>query len=349
MGLSYAHLSSINGRPVGRKQYYEYIRAQAENEYSSFMPHYQDIADHIMPRRYIFNSDEKSNRGKKMNQKILDSTATLAQRTFRAGMLAGTTSPSRVWSQLAPPDPGMKEFGPVKDYLYTVNRIIHNVFSRTNLYNELGPCFGDLGNFATGAILMEEDFENYLRFYSAPLGTYRIALGADLKVNTFMREIRFNVMQVVQKFGRLKSSGHIDWSNFSDQVRIAWENARYLEEVDVVHMIMPNKDHKPGSFRAKDKKFSSSYYECDHRTMQDGRDVFLRDSGYDFFPALVPRWEVAGEDTYGTDCPGMMALGDIRELQLMKKRKSQAVEYMSRPPLKAPVALENGRTSNLPG
>ena len=106
MGLSYAHLSSINGRPVGRKQYYEYIRAQAENEYSSFMPHYQDIADHIMPRRYIFNSDEKSNRGKKMNQKILDSTATLAQRTFRAGMLAGTTSPSRVWSQLAPPDPG---------------------------------------------------------------------------------------------------------------------------------------------------------------------------------------------------------------------------------------------------
>jgi hypothetical protein len=67
------------------------------------------------------------------------------------------------------------------------------------------------------------------------------------------------------------------------------------------------------------------------------------------FPALGVRWVTTGEDVYGTACPGMDALGDIRQLQLGEKRGSQAIEKKVMPPLAAPVSMKTLRTSILPG
>jgi len=67
------------------------------------------------------------------------------------------------------------------------------------------------------------------------------------------------------------------------------------------------------------------------------------------FPVVAPRWEVAGADVYGTDCPGFTALGDVRQLQTEQKRKAQAIEKMVNPPMTGPTSLKNARASILPG
>jgi hypothetical protein len=63
---------------------------------------------------------------------------------------------------------------------------------------------------------------------------------------------------------------------------------------------------------------------------------------------LAPRWSVTGEDVYGSS-PGMDALGDVRALQLLERRKAQAVDKIVNPPMRGPAALQNGRVSLLPG
>jgi hypothetical protein len=75
----------------------------------------------------------------------------------------------------------------------------------------------------------------------------------------------------------------------------------------------------------------------------------LRQSGFDEFPAMAPRWDVTGEDIYGTDCPGMTSLGDVKALQIEEKRKAQAIDKMSNPPLSGPATLRNVPVSSLPG
>mgnify|MGYP006407274871 FL=1 len=82
---------------------------------------------------------------------------------------------------------------------------------------------------------------------------------------------------------------------------------------------------------------------------EQNRDKFLSKSGFDEFPAYVPRWEVTGEDVYGTDCPGMTTLGDIKQLQIQEKRKGQAIDKMVNPPLSAPPSVRNVPISSLPG
>jgi hypothetical protein len=76
--------------------------------------------------------------------------------------------------------------------------------------------------------------------------------------------------------------------------------------------------------------------------------VFLRESGFEQFPALVPRWATAGGDIYGNS-PGMEALGDIKQLQHEQLRKAQAIDYQTKPPLQVPVSMKNRDVETLPG
>ncbi len=56
-----------------------------------------------------------------------------------------------------------------------------------------------------------------------------------------------------------------------------------------------------------------------------------------------------GEDAYGSNCPGMTALGQVKALQLEQKRKSQLIDKATNPPLVGPSSLKQQRISQLPG
>lgn len=77
-------------------------------------------------------------------------------------------------------------------------------------------------------------------------------------------------------------------------------------------------------------------------------DKFLRESGYKQFPAIVPRWALAGGDIYGNS-PGMEALGDIKQLQHEQLRKAQGIDYQTKPPLQVPTSMKNRDIEMLPG
>lgn len=64
---------------------------------------------------------------------------------------------------------------------------------------------------------------------------------------------------------------------------------------------------------------------------------------------MAPRWEVTAEDVYGTECPGMTALGDIKQLQVQEKKKAQALDKLVDPPLQAPAEMKGKRISIIPG
>jgi len=99
-----------------KRQKYETLRGQLDLERSSFTAHWRDLSDYILPRRSRFTLSDV-NRGERKNKNIIDSTATLAARTLRSGMMAGITSPARPWFRLTTPDPEMAEFGPVRGWL----------------------------------------------------------------------------------------------------------------------------------------------------------------------------------------------------------------------------------------
>lgn len=327
------------------------IQAQLEQERTSFESHWTELSDFVAPRRSGINI-ENTNRGDKKNQNIIDSTATLALRTLRSGMMSGVTSPARPWFKLTLADQEVSEVGSVRRWLDAVGSRMNTAFLRSNLYNVLPICYGDMGLFGTGCFLVEEDLTgNVFRFKPFQIGSYCISQNADLKVDTFFRKFKMTARQIILKFAikdPMKPQ-EIDWSVVSLAVREAYENNQQETWFEICHLIEPNQDYRPDALEAKYKLFSSVYYENGSKDGRNKSETFLRESGYDYFPVFTPRWEINGEDIYGTSCPGMEALGDIKQLQIGEKRSLQAVDKMVNPALTGPTSLKNAKVSLTPG
>ena len=331
-----------------KRQQLDLIKSSLENERTSFESHWRDLSDFILPRRSRFSISDV-NKGDRRNQKIIDSTATLAARTLRSGIMSGVTSPARPWFRLTTQDPDLAEWGPVKQWLHLVQQRITASYLKSNLYNILPTVYGDLGVFGTAAMSVEEVFNgDVIHSKSFPIGSYWVAKDEFGRINTFVREFRMTVAQLLETFGS-KKNGDFDWNNFSTYVRGQYDQGNLQTWIDVTHFVMPNMEYDQKNPIAKFKKFTSCYFESGTGYDSKQDDKYLRESGYDYFPILVPRWETTAEDVYGTNCPGMEALGDIKQLQNGEKRIMEAVDKMIRPPMKGPTSMKGQAASIISG
>ncbi|HCA7158034.1 TPA: phage tail protein [Klebsiella pneumoniae] len=309
-------------------------QAQLTNDRSSFDPHWRELSDFINPcgSRFLVTD---VNRDDRRNTKIVDPTATLAARTLSSGMMSGITSPARPWFKLATPDPDMMDYGPVKLWLEVVQRRMNEVFNKSNIYQSLPLLYASLGNYSTGAMAVLEDDSDVIRTMMFPIGSYYMANSARGSVDTCFRKFSMTVRQLVMEFGL---------NNVSDSVKGMWDYGNYESWIEVIHAVYPNIDRDTAKLNSKNKPVKSVYYE-----VGGDSDKLLRESGFDDFPIMAPRWEVNGEDVYGSSCPGMIALGQVKALQLEQKRKSQLIDKATNPPMVGPSSLRNQRVSLLPG
>lgn len=321
--------TSKRGRIERRKSL---LYDQREN----WMTHWRKLGQYILPRRGQFLATKRHpNRGGIMNENIVDSTATLAARTLASGMLSGLTSPSRPWFRLTVPDPQMADFRPVKIWLEIVERRMYETFAKSNFYKALPQVYLELGVFGTAAMMCEADYDNVVHFRPFTVGSYMLANSAKLRTDSFYRELQMTANQLVEMFG-------ID--NVSTGAKSDYERGQGDNWYDVVHAIQPNTEAISDSYASSDKPWVSCWYEqgCEEKD-------FLRESGFDDFPIMAPKWMTMSEDAYGSSCPGMDAYGDIKSLQLEQRRKAEAIDKMVKPPLIGPKSLENEYPSLLPG
>lgn len=330
----------------------EMLRGQLSTERSSFLSHWNDLGRFILPRRPRFFTTD-GDRGNRRNHSIVDSTAGLAARTLRSGMMSGITSPARPWFRLTTSNADLDQQDGVKEWLYEVTMRMSDVFLRSNIYNALPTVYGDMSIFGTAAVLIEEDFEQVIRAYPFAIGSYYLITDQRGKVNGFMRDFRMTVRQIVEKFGMQPGTNTIVWDNISSLVRTQWDQNNTEQWMEISQAILPNPDWDPRKMASKFKKFRSVYWERGTTTGQENLDTawnkMLSDRGYDSFRVLAPRWEVTGEDIYGTYCPGMEALGDIMQLQMMARRGMQALEKSINPPMVGPSSLRTQKATILPG
>ncbi len=305
------------------------------NERSSWISHYREISDYILPRsgRY-FESDR--NRGDKRHNNIYDSTGTRALRVLAAGMMAGMTSPARPWFRLATPDPDLMQYDPVKLWLNKCAQIMREIYARSNTYRSLHMLYEELGAFGTAVTIIRPDFNDVIRHYPLTCGEYAIASSARGEVNTIYREVPMTIAQVVEQFGL---------DNVSKNVKNQYDRNNLDQWITVMHAIEPRKekDREYGKRDAMNMPFKSCYFE-----LAGEGDELLSESGYKEFPALAPRWSVSGGDIYGNG-PAMEALGDIRQLQHEQLRKAQGIDYQTKPPLQMPLSMKNSEYDSLPG
>ena len=307
---------------------------QLKTERSSWWSHWQEITTYILPRsgRY-FRQDR--NKGDKRNNNIYDNTGIRALRTLGAGLMGGATSPARPWFRLGTPDSDLNDFQPVKLWLDDVSKRMHKVFQKSNTYRALHQMYEELGAFGTAASIILPDFQNVIHHYPLTIGEYAIATDAQGTVCTIYREFEMQVSAMVKEFGL---------ANCSMTVQNLFNKGVGLDQwIPVIHAIEPRAARDPRMKTPQNMAWKSLHFE-----LTGDSKKLLRESGFKQFPAVCPRWAVAGGDVYGNS-PGMEALGDIKQLQHEQLRKANGIDYMTNPPLQVPVSMKNQDINRLPG
>lgn len=307
--------------------------ATLKQERSSWMAHWQDLAQYVLPRAGRWLS-ATNNRGDKINSQIYNNTPTFALRTLVSGMMAGITSPARPWFRLAAPDPELMEVAGVRWWLHDVERRMRVVFNRSNTYNALSAVYEELGLFGTASMVVEADPIDLLRCYPLTAGEYMLGTSGRMIVDTVYRELRMTTGQLSDRFGEDACSTTVKQHLRRGEVDV-W--------IDVIHAIEPNRKREYDKADRKNKAWRSVYFEAGNDP-----DRLLSDSGYDDFPAMCPRWYVSGTDVYGRS-PGMDVLGDIKALQVLERRMAQGVDKTTNPPMVGPASLKNAVVNLLPG
>jgi hypothetical protein len=230
----------------------------------------------------------------------------------------------------------------VKVWLEGVRRDILRVLAESNFYPCLGMFFGDEAVFATSSMMLIPDTEDVLRCFVFPVGSYCIGTLGSGRVRVFGRRFRMTVRQLVERFG-------ID--AVSQGVRTAWYKGITEQWIDVAHAITPSTDVEGYYGMGPRKPFYECYWEeCSTKEQAERvEDVMLEETLLSDFPIIAGRWELTGDDVYGTMSPGMLALPDVKQLQEMTRYANNAMAAVVKPPLQHPAGLANTQISLVPG
>lgn len=275
--------------------------------------HWKQLASHFLPRSSRFLSDS-GRAGARSNPRLYDSTGIIAARTLAAGLQGGLTSPVTPWFRLSLPQKKVVNDDLTVRWLASTQEKMVNTINQSNFYEQIHLLYAELAVMGTGCMLMEEDEENIVRFKTLTAGEYFIDTDAQGRVDTlYMRQV-LTARQIVDQWGEAAPEHMHNAARKSDATLYG-----------VVHVIEPSAGCE--HIAANTERPYASYFLLEY-----GEGILLERGGYYEFPALCPRWDVTGGESYGRS-PAMDALPDCRMLQRIRRDTLQALSREVRPPL----------------
>ncbi|RYF40293.1 MAG: phage head-tail adapter protein, partial [Comamonadaceae bacterium] len=301
--------------------------------------HWADIQEILLPRVGRFFTTQE-NRGSRRND-ILDDTATGALGILAAGMMYGQTSPARPWFRVETADPDLMESPNVSKWCSDVTLRILRVFAQSNTYRALHSMYEEQGAFGVAASIVLPDFKSVIHHTPMTIGEYTLATNGKNEVDTLGRELEMTIGQIVKEYvagGRPlnEKSGTWDWSRVSSAIKNLYDRHELEPWVKVQQLIEPREHRDPSKLDKGNMAWRNLIIETGATHEQ-----VMYEGGYRRFPVVAPRWVVSGNDVYGTSCPGMRALGGIRQLQHEHRQKLKGIDYMTDPPILVPSGIKN--------
>lgn len=342
------------------KAQYEYLRNQAKQYFNKVRGTWIECGQWAAPHRtnWMLSNIE----GERNNQHIVDSTHIIAKRSFVAGFLEGNTSASRPWYRVESDDEDKNKIPANREWLQIFTRRTLSCFSNSNFYNAAATGYDDIATFNTGAYYIDE-VKGKLFFHNLVPGSYFVINNYFGDAVVLVREMSMTVMALVEKYGQ-KKNGKADWSNFSNRVKVMYENGNYTQLIDIVHIVKENEIFDPRQpVGGLNRQWISCTYELGGMAgqyYQDGqefgmvsidpgmKEIYLNITASKRKPFVVAVSERNSNFEYGEVGPTTNSLGLIKSANKKAIGKDQALEHMLRPPMQGPANLRKSYITTAP-
>lgn len=293
--------------------------AQLNLEYQPWRDFYRQVSKVLYPQGGQYLEDGKPALKAKYHSDMISDAGEYAGKIFAAGMQGGLCSPYKEWKRIEPYDIERLKSKRAKEWIDIVNSVMDKVLANSNWYTSSHMGFEEQGHFGTECCFMERDVEDVIRFYPFTAGQFKIASSNGRDIDTIYRDVWMSAIQIVKQFGP---------ENASQAVKSAAES-RPFDYFQVLHIIEPREERDVKKIDSKNMPFRSVWLEA------TATEKVLRESGYDYFPAIVPRMNTRGVCPYGIGS-GHSALGMVNMVQEMEKSSIRAIHQAGMPSMVVP-------------
>jgi hypothetical protein len=297
-----------------------------ERDRSTWESHWQDLAEAMLPRRADFavqpSAGAKRTGSTATRSNQFDSTPMQAARGLAAA-LDGLLKPKTAhWFKIKTEDDALNETDAVKRWLEAAEARMRAALydPRSRFLQRSAEVDIDLVVFGTGILFIAESRRGReLRFRSVHLKEAYLAENADGDIDTIFRVFQLTARQAEQTWGR---------ERLGEGPRRALETGKPDEPFSFVHVVLPRADSNPRQPLRLRMPFASLWIDLASKHL-------LSEGGYHELPYVIPRWDTAAGEIYGSS-PGMIALPDANTLNQMGKTLLKAGHKAVDPPLLVP-------------
>ena len=306
-----------------------------KQEREPYVKQWLEISSHITPASGRFLGRQQNEARDRWNR-IYDNTATRAANILTAGLMSGMTDPASQWFALTTGDPDLDSSQAVKVWLDQTQRIMEMAFSRTNTYQALQHCWREVGVYGVTAMVIIEDPEMGFCCFPLVAGEYCIGVNWKGEPDTLYRKFTMTVAQLVKRYG---------YSKLSRTAKQLYDDKAFDKRLRCIHAIEPRLERDSRKLDNRNMPWRSVVILLE----SDEDEGILEESGYNEFPAIVGRWGASASDVYSEECPGMVAIGDVKQLQHEQLQKGNAIDYQVDPPKILPTSAADKPLDFLPG
>jgi hypothetical protein len=266
-------------------------------------------------------------------KKIYDSTGLVSVDRLSAGMESLVTPQSEKWHGYATSD--LMEAKPSDEEKQYLELLRNFVFAmrydpRAGFIAAHQKAMRSCIAFGTGVIYIEEgdgrpragESDTPIRYRYAPLNECLLGTNDYGNVDTNYRVTQMTARQLAQKFGR---------EALSTKVQGYLTDGKNLDTaVDCIHAVMPRQEAGTSLIAdtVRGSPIASYYVEIDTKHL-------ISNGGFFEFPYAIYHWLQQDNGPYA-ESPVMIALSEIKSLQLMGKSELRAFQQWTDPPLGLP-------------
>jgi hypothetical protein len=270
------------------------------------------------------------------SRKIYDATGALALDRITSGIESIITPQGQQWHELQFQEPAsLQPDLPEEEWLASLTEYLFGVRydPRSGWLLSHQRALSSVLALGTGVYYISEAFggrdrtEAQLPFQYThiPLNEAYLAVNDMGEHDTCMRSYRMSNRQALDRWGD-KSSEYVKTAGT--------DPARMDERSQYIHAVLPS-EHVP-EFRG-DHLWASIYVDLDHKHV-------IQSGGFYEFPFAIYTWSQPSRSAYG-ESPAMVALADMKSLQVMSRDALLASQLNVRPPVA--TAFELDRPVNL--
>lgn len=284
---------------------------------STWENHWQEVGDFVIPRRGEVTV--KFSPGQKRNTQLFETTGQQSCILLAGALSSLLTNSQNQWFELLTGKPELDDDDEVRAYLQESTRRMMGVFNNSNFHTQVHEMYLDLCSFGTGCMSIDEDDETVVKFLTHHISEFMIRTNKNNIVDEVYRKFELTAPQIVELFN----------GNVSRSVQRALKNPTdTVAKFKVIQGIYPDaRDPKKRTPNFPFNWWSQWIIE---------EDLFeAKVEGFNEFPYVAPRWSLGTGEMYGRS-PAIVALPDIKMVNIMEKTIIKGAQKTVDPPLQAP-------------